>query len=123
MHMQKELQLHKAILTKRLECLKEHNLSNKKIAISSKNTPTSSPSKLPELIMRVSGKQLPSKMTKNAYSSQIAKREKFDVLQLSKQHSSDNNKLLEIRLEHDYVERRKKSSDRELDDNVVQDHL
>ena len=54
--MQKELQLHKAILTKRLECLKEQNSSNKKISISSKNTPASSPNKLPELIVRASGK-------------------------------------------------------------------
>ena len=73
--------------------------------------------------MHVSGKQLPNKQAKNVYSSHVVKREKFDVLQVSKQHSSDNNKLLEIRIEHDYVERRKTSSDRGINDNVVQDHL
>ena len=65
LHMHKELQLQKAILTKRLESLKDFNNSPKKVAISTKSTPKSSPSKLPELI--ISSSKNMNRQLKNVY--------------------------------------------------------
>lgn len=74
----KNAENNKVILANRLETLKDNASLLKKISISTKHTPSTSPSKLPELIV-------PNKHMQNAYASNMKKRENLNTLNIERQ--------------------------------------
>ena len=73
----KPAEMNMYILANRLETLKDNNSLLKKVSISTKHTPSSSPSKLPELI-------LPNKHMQNVYSSKMQQRENMNILNIGR---------------------------------------